>query len=98
MLVGGWHARQSPPGRCLECINRDPGTSLGERLKAVRLAAGFTQQEVAFEAGMLLQQIAKYEYGEIEPLWPTLLRLARALGPVVVPSAASALAGRVGPA
>lgn len=55
--------------------------SLGERLKQARLAAGFSQRELATRAGPLsAMAISKYENDQSVPGSDVLLRLAEALG------------------
>lgn len=55
-------------------------TGFGERLKAVREAAGLTQDQLAERAGLYKFSIAKLEQGVREPTWATVQTLARALG------------------
>ena len=53
----------------------------GERLKALRTAAGLTLAQLAERAGMNLHGIAKIESGERpNPGWETVCALAAALG------------------
>ena len=59
---------------------RNPTTGFGRRLKELREAAGLTQTELGERAGMVYQAVAKLERGSVEPTWPTVLRLADALG------------------
>lgn len=55
-------------------------TGFGVRLKELREARGLTQQQLADAAGMNKFGLAKLEQGVTEPYWPTVLRLAAALG------------------
>ena len=55
-------------------------TGFGERLKAVREAAGLTQDQLAERAGLYKFSIAKLEQGVREPTWGTVQVLAKALG------------------
>lgn len=57
----------------------DP-TGFGVILKQLRESAGLTQSELGERCGMAYQAIARIERGENEPSWPTVLKLARALG------------------
>lgn len=50
------------------------------RLKALRGAAGLTQEQLADKAGMHKLGIAKLEQGLREPTWATVQALAKALG------------------
>jgi transcriptional regulator with XRE-family HTH domain len=55
-------------------------TGFAQRLRALREAAGLTQQQLAERAGLYPFSVAKLEQGVQEPTWPTVLDLARALG------------------
>jgi transcriptional regulator with XRE-family HTH domain len=55
-------------------------TGFGAKLKAIREAKGLTQQQLAETAGMNRYGLAKLEQGVTEPYWPTVLKLANALG------------------
>lgn len=52
----------------------------GERLKALRLAAGLTQEKLAEAVGMTVGNIGRLESGSRNPSWETVVRLAEALG------------------
>lgn len=55
--------------------------TFGERVRAIREAAGLTQQEVAKAAGMPYQALAKIERGATDnPTLRTIRALAKALG------------------
>lgn len=49
------------------------------RLKQIRLAAGLTQSQLAFEAGISLSQVARIETARINPTLSTVFSIARAL-------------------
>lgn len=55
-------------------------TNFGKRLRELRIAASMTQEALGTKAGMRYQAIAKLERGVGEPTWPTVLKLAAALG------------------
>ncbi len=55
-------------------------TGFGAKLKAVREAAGLTQDQLAERAGLYKFSIAKLEQGVREPTWSTVQVLAKALG------------------
>jgi transcriptional regulator with XRE-family HTH domain len=57
-----------------------PPTGFGERLRAIRSAAGLSQKALAERAGCNLFTVAKLERGAQEPAWPLVLALAQALG------------------
>lgn len=50
------------------------------RLKSLREARELTQGDLAQQTGLNRFSIAKLEQGRREPNWPTVLRLAKALG------------------
>jgi transcriptional regulator with XRE-family HTH domain len=68
-------------------------TGFAGRLKQLREARGLTQQQLADAAGMNKFGLAKLEQGVTEPYWPTVLRLAAALGVSVAAFADGASAG-----
>ena len=55
-------------------------TSIGARIKGLREARGWTQDDLAENAGMNRVTIAKYEIGIIEPKSNSLAKLAQAFG------------------
>lgn len=55
-------------------------SGFGVRLKLLRNAAGLTQTQLGEACDMTHQAIARLERGENEPNWPTVLKLADALG------------------
>jgi transcriptional regulator with XRE-family HTH domain len=55
-------------------------SAFAARLKALRGAAGLTQEQLADAAGMHKLGIAKLEQGLREPTWATVQALAKALG------------------
>jgi transcriptional regulator with XRE-family HTH domain len=55
-------------------------TEFARRLKALREAAGLTQEQLAEAAGLNRYGLAKLEQGVGQPHWPTVLALAKALG------------------
>jgi transcriptional regulator with XRE-family HTH domain len=54
--------------------------SFGTVLKKLREEAGLSQEALAREAGLSTSTVAKLEQTGIDPSWPTVRRLARALG------------------
>lgn len=52
---------------------------IAERIRQARLAAGFTQEQLADTVGMTKQVISKYENGKSEPNASAIMKLARAL-------------------
>jgi transcriptional regulator with XRE-family HTH domain len=69
-----------------------PHEQFGVNLRARRLAAGWSQQELSDRCGLHLTEISRLENGRRDPRLDTIARLADALG---IPAAAL-LAG-VGP-
>jgi transcriptional regulator with XRE-family HTH domain len=49
------------------------------RLKTLREAAGLTQKQLAEKAGVAQRTVSSLEQGLYEPVWSTVLALARAL-------------------
>lgn len=55
-------------------------TGFGDRLRAIRLAAGLTQEKLAGRLGMKTTSITRLELGGRTPSWETVIRIAKALG------------------
>ena len=53
--------------------------SLGKRIKELRLAKGFSQEDLANEADIPLSQVGRIERGETNPTISTLFVIAIAL-------------------
>jgi transcriptional regulator with XRE-family HTH domain len=51
-----------------------------DRLKALREAAGLTQEGLARAADMSTSTVAKIENAGVDPAWSTVIRLAHGLG------------------
>jgi DNA-binding XRE family transcriptional regulator len=66
-----------PPGSPLGDVD---GVRLGHRLRALRIAAGLTQAELARRTGIHRPNIARVEAGRHTPSLETLARLAAAIG------------------
>jgi DNA-binding XRE family transcriptional regulator len=69
---------------CLACLAQLPETTLGQRLKTYRVAAGLTQPELAEQIGVNMPTLASHEQDATAPAWPTLTKLIRVLGVGVV--------------
>lgn len=54
--------------------------ALGDELRKARLAAGMTQEQLAFEADVSRNYVSLLELGEKSPTVQTLLRICKALG------------------
>lgn len=54
--------------------------AFGERVRALRLKHGWTQERLAEEAELNSVQVSHIERGANEPKLTTIIRLARALG------------------
>jgi transcriptional regulator with XRE-family HTH domain len=65
---------------CLDCLERHPETPFYRMLKSLRVAAGWTQEELAKQAGLERTQISHLERGRQLPKWPTAVGLLRVLG------------------
>lgn len=70
---------ESSNGAALETLSLD-GVHLGARLRALRVAAGLTQAELARRTGINRPNIARVEAGRHTPSLETLSRLASAIG------------------
>ena len=58
----------------------DFGLPFGAALRRVRLAAGFSQEQLGLEAGVQRNFISLIETGQNQPTIGTICKLARALG------------------
>jgi transcriptional regulator with XRE-family HTH domain len=65
---------------CLDCARKRAGTTFAQRLKAFRLAVGFTRTRLALRAELSRRTIFNSEQGRTLPTAATIGRLARALG------------------
>ena len=54
--------------------------TFGSNLKSYRIMAGFTQDDLAYSAGITRNAVANYESGRSEPNFDVLAKLANALG------------------
>ena len=54
-------------------------SSFGENLKRERLAAGFTQAQLAEKIGTTQQLLSRWELDEVEPTLGSLIAIMRAL-------------------
>jgi transcriptional regulator with XRE-family HTH domain len=57
-----------------------PEETFGARLKRPRERAGLSQEQLALRAGLNRYSVIKWERDEHEPMWSSVLALARALG------------------
>ena len=53
--------------------------AFAKHLKKIRKEAGYTQDQLAFEAGLSLSQIARIETARINPTLSTLMEISKAL-------------------
>lgn len=56
------------------------GETIGERIKAFRLARGMTQKELGAQMGIDQSTVRKYEAGKLNPKIETVKKIADALG------------------
>jgi DNA-binding XRE family transcriptional regulator len=80
----GVSSREDLTALCLRCVLARPGASYAERLKALRLFAGLTRQELAQRAGITARRALFLERGEVRPTPYFQDRLAFALGMEIV--------------
>jgi transcriptional regulator with XRE-family HTH domain len=64
-------------------VDRNPGATFGQRLKAFRLAAGLTKAELGKRARVFATAVGSYEAGRQYPRDARRERLAKALGVTV---------------
>jgi DNA-binding XRE family transcriptional regulator len=64
----------------VEAVAERGRLSLGERVREMRTAAGMTQYQLAFAAGIGRVTLVRLESGEQSPRYETLVAIARALG------------------
>ena len=84
VIKGGDKLRNNGPVPCLDCLRDRPQMPFAVRVKAFRLAAGWTQAQLARRARVPLAAVHRYERGQTEPKWPNLVKLVKALGPGLV--------------
>jgi transcriptional regulator with XRE-family HTH domain len=65
---------------CLRCLRKSPDVPFGQRLKALRLAAGLTQSELAARTGITPSCLCLYEAGHAKPKSTNRDRLLAGLG------------------
>jgi transcriptional regulator with XRE-family HTH domain len=70
----------SHPVYCPRCLATRPGLPFPAQLRSRRLAAGFTQAELAWRVGLNVSAVRNYEYGRALPKSRTLARLIAVLG------------------
>jgi transcriptional regulator with XRE-family HTH domain len=54
--------------------------NFGDRLKELREAAGISMYELAKRSNVSAASLSRYEEGDRDPQWQTVVKLARALG------------------
>lgn len=52
---------------------------MAKKLKQIRIQKGFTQEELSYQSGLSLSQIARIETVRINPTVSTIFRIARTL-------------------
>jgi transcriptional regulator with XRE-family HTH domain len=73
-------ARDHAPALCLACLEKRPGATFAERLRALRIALGLSLEALAGRAGLSTWAVRVLEKGKCCPRPGTLHRLAEALG------------------
>jgi DNA-binding XRE family transcriptional regulator len=68
------------PALCLPCLAQRPRATLGQRVRAHRLAGGLTCVALARKANVRPETLAALEQGHRQPYRRTLQRLASVLG------------------
>jgi transcriptional regulator with XRE-family HTH domain len=67
-------------GPCVQCLKGPGPVTVGDRVRAHRLAAGLTRAELTRRAGLGNTALRRLERGTVRPISRTLARLAEALG------------------
>jgi len=80
LAQGRLASARSTSGPMSAALGDVDGVRLGQRLRALRLAAGLTQAELARRTGIHRPNIARVEAGRHTPSLETLARLAAAIG------------------
>jgi transcriptional regulator with XRE-family HTH domain len=75
IISAGALRRDQGRALCLPCLHNSPHAPFGQRLKALRLAAGLTQGELAARVGVTPSCLCVYEACQKEPKRSTLDRL-----------------------
>jgi transcriptional regulator with XRE-family HTH domain len=78
--TGRRNIANNSPTLCLTCLAKTPWATFGQRLKAVRVAAGLTLRELGEKAGVCWESLSHYEIDRSEPRWSTIEKLIRTLG------------------
>lgn len=60
-------------------VNKDIPKAFGKVLRALRIEAGLTQEELGFEANLQRNYISSLELGNKQPSLTTLYKISRAL-------------------
>jgi transcriptional regulator with XRE-family HTH domain len=69
---------------CLTCVAATDASAFGERLRALRLARGFTRSKLAKASGVTTDTIRAHERHQArKPYRPTIVRLTALLGPAL---------------
>jgi transcriptional regulator with XRE-family HTH domain len=80
VVRGSRTLRNNGPVSCLGCLERRRVTRFGERLKAFRVAAGLSQQQVSERTGLATHSLIELERTGRGPAWATLVKLMQVLG------------------
>jgi transcriptional regulator with XRE-family HTH domain len=85
-LIVPWRRGMAPQvsAWCLTCLRQHPKAPFGERLKALRLAAGLSQLDLARQTGVGRTPVGRFEAGRGRQTWPVLVALIDRLGLALV--------------
>lgn len=64
----------------MKAKKRGPATAAGRRIKEIRTERGMSRMELAVASKMSVQAIIKYEHGDRDPSWESVLAITKALG------------------
>jgi transcriptional regulator with XRE-family HTH domain len=80
ILSPGALRRDAATALCVSCLRARPDAPFGQRLKALRLAAGLSRTELAARSGVAPASLRAYEDDLRKPQGRSAARLARVLG------------------
>jgi transcriptional regulator with XRE-family HTH domain len=72
--------RLNSSAHCLDCLQRLPAPTLGQRIKAYRVAADLTQAELARRIGVDYMTVSYWERDLKMPMWRAIAALITVLG------------------
>ena len=74
-----WNVKKAKKSKRVLIYDEEGLKLLAGKLKQVRVEKGFTQEDLAYESGLTLSQIARIETMKINPTVSTIFCIARTL-------------------